>query len=162
MLLPLDDLAPETRVWIYQADRPLNEEECAVADAALEAFVEGWTAHGAPVYGHAGVWHQRFLVVFADEAKSGVSGCSIDASVAVIRELGERFGIDFFQRLNLACQVWGGLQAIHKDELETALEKGTIGPETLVFDNTVQTKTEWEKQWERPLKDSWAGRMVFA
>jgi hypothetical protein len=46
-------------------------------------------------------------------------------------------------------------------QLPYALSSGLITPDTLYFNNTVQTKAELESKWLIPLKDSWlAGRYL--
>ncbi|MBI1192676.1 MAG: hypothetical protein GC205_05820 [Bacteroidetes bacterium] len=156
MFAPLDQLPDDSRIWIYQADRALSFAECGALDEALSAFAQRWAAHGAPVRAWAGVKDQHFLVFAADENYSGVSGCSIDSSVQMVREWGTRLGVDFFGRLTLACETPQGLKLLHRDALEAAEKSGLLGPETTVYDHTVQTLGQWRNTWKRPLRQSWA------
>jgi len=156
MFAPLDQLPDDARVWIYQADRALTETECRALNEGLSTFAQGWAAHGAPVRAWAGVQGSHFLVFAADEAYSGVSGCSIDSSVRAVRQWGEQLDVDFFGRLVLACETPAGLQLLHRDALEGAEQAGIIHPDTPVYDNTVQTLGEWRRHWKRPLHASWA------
>ncbi len=156
MLAPLDQLPDNSRIWIYQADRALSESECREVNEGLSTFAQSWAAHGAPVRAWAGVHGHHFLVFAADENYSGVSGCSIDSSVRIVRDWGARLGVDFFGRLNLACETPQGLQLLHRDALEAAEKAGTLRPDTPVYDHTVQTLGEWRHTWKRPLRESWA------
>jgi hypothetical protein len=156
MFAPLDHLPDHARVWIYQADRALTETECRALNESLSTFAQGWTAHGAPVRAWAGVQGHHFLVFAADEAYSGVSGCSIDSSVRVVRQWGEQLAVDFFNRLTLACETTQGIALLHRDALEQAGQQGSIHPDTPVYDNTVITLGEWRRHWKRPLRASWA------
>jgi hypothetical protein len=41
----------------------------------------------------------RFVIIAADEDRLAASGCSIDSSVRFIKQLGQEFNLDFFNRL---------------------------------------------------------------
>jgi hypothetical protein len=91
----------------------------------------------------------------------GVSGCSTDGSVRLIKEIEQRFGVNLFDRLMLAFRIKDKVQTVPLSQLPYALENGFIDEETLYFNNTVQTKEELETRWLIPLKDSWlAGRFL--
>jgi hypothetical protein len=79
-LLP-QDFNEDARVWIYQADRRFNDIEISDIEHQLSDFVSTWKSHGVPVKGYAGIFFSQFIVLMADEAATGVSGCSIDSSV---------------------------------------------------------------------------------
>ncbi len=162
MFHPLDALPDTARIWLYTASRPLTDDDIRTADEALRAFAEGWAAHGAPVHGYAGVRERAFLLFAADEARTAVSGCSIDSSVAAVRELGARLDVDFFQRLNLALRTDGGPRLLHRDKLAAAAENGTIGPQTPTYDPMVQTLGQWRTAWVKPLRATWAGAFLPA
>jgi hypothetical protein len=91
----------------------------------------------------------------ADETATGVSGCSTDSSVRLIKAVGQRFGLNLFDRLMLAFWIGEEIQLVPMSQLSLMLEKGKIDKDTLYFNNTAQTKAELETKWLIPLKDSW-------
>ncbi|HLZ87417.1 MAG TPA: hypothetical protein VKQ52_09255 [Puia sp.] len=157
------DFAPESRVWIYQSPRLFFLSEALEIEKMLETFVADWKSHGTPVKGYANLFYGQFIVLMADETATGVSGCSTDSSVRLIRDIEERFGMPLFDRLMLAFRLKDKVETVPLAQLSHALENGFIGPDTLYFNNTVQTKVELESKWLIPLKDSWlAGRYLKA
>jgi hypothetical protein len=159
-LLP-EDFAGNSRVWIYQSPRLFMLSEALAIEEMLEAFVRDWKSHGVPVKGYGNLFYGQFIVLMADETASGVSGCSTDGSVRLIKEIEQRFGVNLFDRLMLAFQIKGKVQMVPLSQLPYALENGFIDEETPYFNNTVQTKEELEGKWLIPLKDSWlAGRFL--
>ena len=46
MYIPFHDIAFEARVWIYQANRNLTDDEVGTLTETLKASLEGWEAHG--------------------------------------------------------------------------------------------------------------------
>lgn len=153
-LLP-EEFAADSRVWIYQSPRLFFLSEALEIEEMLETFVKEWKSHGTPVKGYANLFYGQFIVLMADESATGVSGCSTDSSVRLIKEIESRFGINLFDRLMLAFRVKDKVQMVPLSQLPYALENGFIDADTLYFNNTVQTKAELEEKWLIPVKDSW-------
>jgi hypothetical protein len=159
-ILPAD-LAGDSRVWVYQASRLFMLSEALTIEEMLENFVKDWKSHGTPVKGYANLFYGQFIVLMADESATGVSGCSTDSSVRLIRDIEQRFGVAMFDRLNLAFHVNGKVQMVPMAQVPYALENGFLNGDSLYFNNTVQTKDELAEKWIIPLKDSWlAGRYL--
>jgi hypothetical protein len=159
-LLP-EDFAGNSRVWIYQSPRLFMLSEALALEEMLEAFVRDWKSHGVPVKGYGNLFYGQFIVLMADETATGVSGCSTDGSVRLIKEIEQRFGVNLFDRLMLAFRIKDQVQMVPLSQLPYALENGFINEESLYFNNTAQTKEELEGKWLIPLKDSWlAGRFL--
>ncbi len=155
-LLP-ENFSGSSRVWIYQAHRLFMLYEALKIEEMLEAFVRDWKSHGTPVKGYANLFYGQFIVLMADETASGVSGCSTDSSVHLIKQIETEFQVQLFDRLNLAFFIEKKVQMVPLAQLPYALENGFIKAETLYFNNTVQTKEELEEKWLIPMKDSWLG-----
>lgn len=161
-LLP-QDFSPQSRVWIYQSSRLFTLSEALETETVLNDFAESWQSHGMDVTAYANLLFGQFVVLIADETAAGVSGCSTDASVRFVKDLGERFKVDFFNRTNLAFVVKEKVQLLPMNQLSYAATNGFITSETLYFNNLVQTKKELESSWIIPVKNSWlAGKLCFA
>jgi len=159
-LIPAD-FAPDSRVWIYQSPRLFFLSEALEIEKMLEEFARDWKSHGAPVKGYANLLYGQFILLMADETATGVSGCSTDSSVRLIKDIEQRFGVPMFDRLMLAFRPKDKTEMVPLSQLPYALTNGLITPETPYFNNTVQTKAELQSSWLIPLKDSWlAGRFL--
>jgi hypothetical protein len=152
-----DHFDPSSRVWIYQGDRPFTIEEAAQTRPLLDSFTRSWASHGTPVKGHAEIAHNQFIILMADETASGVSGCSTDSSVQLIKQIEQQTGIRLFERLNLAFFIRDKVELIPLSQIPHALATGHLSAETPYFDNTINCKEELETKWLIPLKDSWLG-----
>jgi hypothetical protein len=161
-LLP-QDFSDSSRVWIYQCNRPFWEKEIEEINMQLEMFYVQWQSHGTPVKGWAKVVYNQFIVVMADEAQSGVSGCSTDGMVRIIKSIERQYSVQLFDRLTLSFFVNGKVQMLPIGQVQYAVDKGYINGDTLFFNNAIETKEALEKSWLVPLKDSWlAGRLNLA
>ncbi|HWB63831.1 MAG TPA: hypothetical protein VG603_09995 [Chitinophagales bacterium] len=150
-----NNLPATARVWVYQANRMFTDGEAATIQHKIKDFATGWTSHKNQVVADGGLLYNRFVVLMADEAAVGVSGCSIDSSVHFIRLLGYEYQANFFDRWNIAYLKNGDVLSCRKDDFEKLLESGEIVDDTLVFNNLVQTKADFETNWIIPYQQSW-------
>jgi hypothetical protein len=149
------DFAPDSRVWIYQSHRLFTISEALDMEEVLNQFVAGWNSHGTPVKGYANLLFGQFIILMADETATGVSGCSTDSSVRVIKELEKTFQVPLFDRQSMAFVIKDKVQVLPLSQIAYALENGFLNKDTLYFNNTVQTKEELENRWIIPLSASW-------
>ena len=150
-----DNFHPGSRVWIYQSSRVFSLSEALEIEELLNQFARQWTSHGTPVKGAAYLFFGQFIVLIADETATGVSGCSTDSSVRLIKDIEQRFAVNMFDRTTLAFIVREKCELLPLSQLQYALDNGFISMDTLYFNNLVQTKEELENNWIIPLKDSW-------
>jgi len=150
------DFKPHSRVWIYQCNRLFSLSEAIQIEGILKDFVEIWNSHGVPVKGYANLFFGQFVVLVADESAShGVSGCSVDSSVRVVKDIEQLFNVSLFDRQLLSFIVKEKVQLIPLSQLDYALENNFIDGDTLYFNNTIQTLQELSHKWLIPVKDSW-------
>jgi hypothetical protein len=155
MLTPYHILPPTAKVWVYQANRSFTQDEVWEISDILENFVDRWQSHSRDVSGFGSLYYRRFLILMADENTCDVSGCSIDSSVKLIKELEEAYDLDFFDRMKVCYKITNDLiGSFPFNKLNEMIENGKINDETIVFNNLVATKQELETNWAIPLKDS--------
>ncbi|MDB5126153.1 ABC transporter ATPase [Mucilaginibacter sp.] len=149
------EFSSHSRVWVYQSDRKLTDAEALQAQVLLDNFTTGWTAHNNQLLAKAEIRYNRFLILIVDESQAGASGCSIDKSVNFMKQLEQQFGINLFDRFNLAYRDGEEVLSVPRHQFEELLKTGKINTETVVFNNLAQNLTELQTKWEVPFKDSW-------
>ncbi len=147
--------SPQSKVWVYQSDREFNSAEVEAIRQQLNDFTSQWKAHGHQLLAKAEVLHNFFIVLIVDEASAHATGCSIDASVHIIKEIEQTYNVDLFNRFNMAYKVGDKVIVNSKEDFETLISIGKIGPGTIVFNNLVQNLAEFENKWEVPFEQSW-------
>ncbi len=156
------DFDDASKTWIYQSNRPFEASEILQIQQMLGAFVAVWKSHGADVKGYANLFFGQFLVLMADETATGVSGCSTDSSVHLIRSIEQKFNATLFDRQNLAFIIKEKIQLLPLGQLQYAVENNFIDANTTYFNNTVLSKKELLDKWILPVKESWlAKRLKF-
>ena len=147
-------------IWIYQSNRVFTPTECAQIDHELSMFTRSWESHHQQLHAQGQVLHQRFIAIMVDEHLVGAGGCSIDRSVAFLKDLGARYGVDLFNRLVFSYLEGNEVHTVDKEEFARRYQEGIISDETLVFDTLVKNKAELEHDFLKPLGASWHKRMV--
>ncbi len=150
-----EDFADNSRVWIYQSDRIFFMQEALEIEPMLQQFVEHWKSHGTPIKGYANLFFGRFVILMADESATGVSGCSTDSSVKLIKEIEQKFSVNMFNRLMLTFYINEKIEQIPVSQLDYAIENKFITSSTLYFDNTVLTKKALQNDWITPTSNTW-------
>lgn len=147
--------SPQSKVWVYQSNREFSASEVTEIQEKLNAFTEQWQAHGHQLKAKAEIIHNFFIVITVDETASNVTGCSIDASVRVLKEIETQYNLDLFNRFNMAYMGDNKVFSLNKEDFETLVSIKKITPDTIVFNNMVQTLEEFETKWQVPFAQSW-------
>jgi len=153
-LIP-EDFSAGSKVWIYQSNRLFTMHEALQLEDLLNEFVSNWQSHGVPVKGYGNLLFGQFIVLMADETATGVSGCSTDSSVRLMKKIEDLYNVQLFNRQLLAFVVKNKIQILPLSQLSYAVENNYVSGDTLYFNNLVQTKDELLSKWLVPLKDSW-------
>jgi hypothetical protein len=159
-LVPVD-FNDNSHVWVYQSNRRFTIKETIKIEELLQNFTKGWKSHGTPVKGYANLFFGQFIILMADETAMGVSGCSTDSSVRLIKNIEQDFHVELFDRLMLAFIIQERIQLLPLSQIASYLENGLIGPGTLYFNNTILTKKELLNNWIIPVKESWLSARIL-
>lgn len=153
--------SPQSKVWIYQSNREFTANEVASIQQKLDAFTAQWKAHGHQLKAKAEIPYNFFIVLIVDQDIANATGCSIDSSVRVIKEIESEYGLDLFDRFNMAYKIGDEVHVTTKEDFETLITIKKITADTIVFNNMVQTLDEYQNKWEVPLAKSWHN-FIFA
>lgn len=157
MLIPFQNLSPDARIWIYQADKELTEADKKIIKETLIAFTNQWNVHGAPLPASFDIRHNRFIILAANDT---TSGCSIDSSVRVINSLSEKLGINFLDR-SVAFKSGDQTILVPLTKLKDGFVEGSLTGESLVFNNLVATVHELNDSWLVPASSTWLKRYIL-
>jgi hypothetical protein len=91
-----------------------------------------------------------------DEEGDRMCGRAVDNSVRFVKELETKYKLILLDRNMMAyIDNKGNVQGCKLDELNQLIEEGKISPETKVFNNLIQNKTEFDTKWTVPISESW-------
>jgi hypothetical protein len=162
MLVPFQDLPSESRLWVYQANRFFTSAEKEIVQAKLTTFCDQWLAHGHPLKASFKIEHSVFIVLAVDESQSGASGCSIDGSVRMLKELQSKLGVDFLDRSQVAFLIEGSICLYKLTELKMLFAERTLTADSPSFNNAVSSKQDFERGWLVPSHKTWLSKYLLS
>lgn len=160
MFTEYKNLPNNSRVWIYQSEREFNQKEIEIISAKAEEFINSWTRHGDNLKGSFTIKYNQFLVLAVDESFNTVSGCSIDSSVRFVQQLEKELQLDLMNKMNITFKDNETINLVKLSDFQQFAKDKKISLETIVFNNMVNTKEDFENNWEVPAKQSWHKRFL--
>ncbi|MGI9551818.1 MAG: ABC transporter ATPase [Aurantibacter sp.] len=160
MLVDFNTLPDTSRVWIYQSNRTLSEDELIEVENGLKDFLKEWTAHGSDLKAGFKIRYKRFIVIGLDQSSNTASGCSIDASVHYIQSLEKKYNIDLLDKMNVSYKQGEYIAYKSLIDFKKMARQKAVSQKTVVFNNLVATKGEYEEFWEVPAAESWHSRFM--
>jgi hypothetical protein len=160
--VPFASLPDHGRLWVFPAGRALSGAEAGDLLETVDAFLDRWAAHGAPLRSARELREDRFLLVGVDVDAESPSGCSIDALVNRLRAWGEGAGVRLIDHAPVWFRDGHGVRAASRAEFRAAAGDGSVGLETPVFDTSLTRVDQLrEGALERPASETWHGAAFF-
>ncbi|MEO1256773.1 MAG: hypothetical protein AAFY41_18065, partial [Bacteroidota bacterium] len=123
MLIPFEEMPDHARLWIYQAERKLSDREVDFVKHNTVNFLNQWQAHGQDLKASFDVRFDQFLIISVDESFSQASGCSIDASVHLIKALENELQLSFMTSGKVAFLQEEEVHLYPFNELKTQVQQ---------------------------------------
>ncbi|MES2176591.1 MAG: hypothetical protein V4550_01905 [Gemmatimonadota bacterium] len=160
-VVPFESLPDSSRVWIFGSDHVLTEEGTKALLAGVDAHLESWKAHGAPLTVSREWRDGRFLVIGVDQSTEGASGCSIDGLFRALQQLERAVGANMVGGGRVFYRdAHGAVQSTTRAEVETLAHNGEITKDSVVFDTTLTDLGTWRACFERPAKETWVRDLI--
>jgi hypothetical protein len=160
--ISFDQLPADARLWIFAASRPLSEDERRRVLVEADAFIDQWMAHGVPLSAARDIRHDQFILVGVNERAAGVSGCSVDALVRRMSQLQSALGVELTNNAPVLFRRGDRIERVPRERFAELAEKGEVGLDTVVFDNTVERVGDLrDGRWEIPAAGAWHARAFF-
>jgi hypothetical protein len=160
MLIPFENLPDSSRVWIYQANRSFSDQELQEIKTQSEDFITQWTVHGADLKASFEIRYKRFIIFGLDQEVNMASGCSIDASVNFIQHLEKQYNVELLDKMNVSYKQGEFIAYKNLIDFRKMAKEKAVSPNTIVFNNLVNTKAEYLSDWEVPASESWHNRFL--
>ncbi|PJA09514.1 MAG: ABC transporter ATPase [Flavobacteriales bacterium CG_4_10_14_0_2_um_filter_32_8] len=148
------------KVWVYQSNQQLDKDEEDYLKVQLDDFVSSWESHGKLVKATFEIVHHLFVVIFVDEQGDKMCGTAQDNSIRLMKQLGAELEVDFLNRMTQSYKKGDQVKIVQMNDFSTLLANNEIDENTIVFNNMVTTKYDFENHWEVPLKESWHKQLL--
>lgn len=146
-----------SRVWVYQAERSLTDQELSKVANRLTAFCESWNTHGSLMPTSFEIIDDQIILLAVDESNLGASGCSIDSSVRTLRELESQLGIDLTNQGKVSYKNQDKIEVSPALGIKAKVLSGEISVNTEVINPLIKEKSDLKQLWI-PAKSSWLNK----
>ena len=158
MFIPFENLPEESKIWIYQSSRKFSEEEVTAIATDLSEFLTNWSSHGTLLESSFQIKYNRFIIIAVNQEVQPATGCSIDASVAFIQNLEQKYTVDLLDKMNVAFKQGEFVTYKTLLDFKKLAKDKSVSENTIVFNNLVNTIEEFNEGWEIPASESWHSR----
>ncbi|MGJ8737362.1 ABC transporter ATPase [Zobellia laminariae] len=160
MLVEFNTLPDASRIWIYQGSRSFTDTELEEIQKEFDEFITEWTAHGSQLKAGYEIKYRRFIIVALDQSATAASGCSIDASVHFIQHLEKKYNVELLDKMNVSYKQGEHIAYKSLIDFKKMAKQKAVSKNTIVFNNLVTNKLEYQEHWEVPASESWHSRFL--
>lgn len=160
MFVDYESISEEAKVWIYPSSRKFYDTEIEEIEHKIKNFVENWKSEDENFKASYQFLHKRFIIFFADDELSPISNSDIDSVVSFILELQNDYEVMLLDKMNVCFKQGEFVQYKELKELKTLLKNKAVTEKTIVFDNLITNKFDFENYWEIPIEESWYNRFL--
>ncbi|MDG2332183.1 MAG: hypothetical protein P8M05_11385 [Flavobacteriales bacterium] len=158
MEVDFNSLPNQSKVWMYQANRLLNDEDKKVIYELAEVFLSQWESHNIPVNGAIDTLNNCFVRIAAFTDEPNMCGRAQDAQVRLAKEIELELGIELTNRLLLAFEIEGETEIVHMNDLANEIRQGRINADSNFYNNLIQSKQDFDASWVMKAGESWLSK----
>lgn len=149
-------LPSHARVWVFASDRLLSGPDARRLLDEVDAYLEQWKAHGAPLRSAREWRDDRFLAIGVDPTAEQASGCSIDALFRRLQDVERELGASLVAGGRVFYRAAdGATRMARRADVAALSHTGELTPETAAFDTSITDAESWRERFERPAGETW-------
>ena len=145
---------------MYGANRALTTDEVATIDQMLSDFCAEWSAHGTKLDCGYSILHNQLIILGVDEKSAAASGCSIDSSVQIFRDIDSKYDLDLFNRLRSYHVVSERLEGLTSAEIKSKVAGHDLDANSTFIDMLLLTKEDVNAQLIKPMARTWLSKYI--
>ncbi|MFC2127754.1 ABC transporter ATPase [Bacteroidota bacterium] len=158
MLVDYEILPEDSKVWIYPSNRKFYPTEIAPLEETITAFLNNWKQGEEAIECHFKLHYNRILVI-TSATNMSLNTNTINLLVAFIINLQESYDVQLLDKMNVCFKQGEHVQYKDLKTFKELIKGRAVTKKTIVFDNMVATKIDFENYWELPASESWYGNL---
>ncbi|SHM96120.1 ABC transporter ATPase [Polaribacter sp. KT 15] len=160
MFVDFKEIPEDAKVWVYPSSRKFYTNEIEPLEEKVKAFISTWKQDDDTFKASYKILYNRFIVITADNVTTPLKGADIDASVSFILGLQQEYEVELLDRMNVCFKQGEFVQYKDLKDFKKLLKNKALTGKSIVFDNLITTKEDFENFWEIPIEDSWYNRFL--
>jgi hypothetical protein len=160
MLVDYNLISETAKVWIYPSNRKFYDTEIDGIHEKITSFLESWKVDDESFQVSYKLVYNRFIVFFTDTTNTPLLNADIDVLVGLVLQFQQDYTVELLDKMNVCFKQGEYVQYKDLKDFKKLIKNRAVTGKTVVFDNLVTSKEEFENYWEVPISDSWYGRFL--
>jgi len=160
MFVNFDEIPEDAKVWVYPSSRKFYTDEIPEISEKIKTFVTEWKADDESFKASYQFLYNRFIVITADDITTPLKNSDIDDSVNFILSLQETYEVALLDRMNICFKQGEFVQYKDLKDFKKLLKNKALTGKSIIFDNLITTKQDFDNLWEIPIEESWYSRFL--
>ena len=160
MVVNFDEIPEDAKVWVYPSSRKFYTDEIPEISEKIKTFVTEWKADDESFKASYQFLYNRFIVITADDITTPLKNSDIDDSVNFILSLQETYEVALLDRMNICFKQGEFVQYKDLKDFKKLLKNKALTGKSIIFDNLITTKQDFDNLWEIPIEESWYNRFL--
>ena len=149
MLVSYESLPDNSKIYIYPSNRKFYENECPIIDKKIQQFFQKLEA--SKIFYE--IKYSRFILVFVSD-ETPLSMDENDELISFIFSLEKKFEVSLIDKINVCFKQGEYVQLKEIPDFKKLIKNKGVSKKTIVFDNLIINKKEYEDCWEIPAGES--------
>jgi hypothetical protein len=155
MLTNYQNLSEEAKVYLYPSSRKFYPNELEELENKIKDFVSNWTDYSSSYR----IEYNRFLLFFLEE-NAVITTSLLDKLANFIFQLEKDYSITLLDKVNVCFKQGEYVQYQDMKRFRGMIKNKSVSKKTIVFNNLIQTKHEFENEWEVLITSSWLSHLI--
>jgi len=160
MFVDFEEIPEDAKVWVYPSSRKFYPNEVEAIEEKIKIFIESWKSDDESFKASYKFLHNRFIILTADDIATPLDNLDIEASVSFILSLQETYEVALLDRMNVCFKQGEHVQYKDLKDFKKLLKNKALTGKSIIFDNLITTKQDFDNFWEIPIEESWYNRFL--
>ncbi|MCL7764127.1 ABC transporter ATPase [Polaribacter sp. Z014] len=160
MFVDYSTITENAKVWVYPSSRKFYPNEIEGIESKVKEFLENWKSDDENFKVSYKFLYNRFIVLFANSENSNLTNADVDASVSFILGLQQEYKVELLDKMNACFKQGEFVQYKDLKDFKKLLKNKAVTAKSIIFDNLITTKVDFDNNWEIPIEESWYNRYL--
>lgn len=159
MIVNYSEISDSSKVFIYPSSRKFYTQEIEELKEKIQQFLKNWSLQNAPNISYKFLYN-RFIIFFIDDNEAPIENKGVDNIVSFILTLESTYKVSLLDKMNVCFKQGEYVQYKELKDFKGLLKNRALTERSIVFDNLVTSKIDFENYWETTIADSWYSRFL--
>ncbi|MCF6224037.1 MAG: ABC transporter ATPase [Flavobacteriaceae bacterium] len=150
MIVKNNTLSDISKIFIYPSNRKFYTNEFPILFKKIEFFLDNFDG----IDSFFEIKYQRFIIIIVSD-ETPLSLDQNDKLIIFILSLEAEFKVSLIDKVNVCFKQGEYVQLKEIPKFKKLIKNKGVSKKTIVFDNLINTKSDYENYWEMPAGTSW-------